>query len=213
MVHPALRQLSETRERFLQAKRHLASAFASVGTQGPQIAIAIEATPGNEAALAAMQGLASRMARAAGGKLTIRLSWFDAVSFNTSTPSSDPVQVEYTASRMKVGGAPTLPALIGFNEALAAAVSDMPAFRPDAIILIGSTFQQDPSGAQLLAARLKAQGTKVHCFQTGSKVMTEDVFRHLCAMTGGRFARIGEPHSLEELCEQAALETQNAPAP
>lgn len=213
MVHPALRQLSETRERFLRVKAHLASIFASPDERGPSIAFVIEATPETQSAIASLKGVAARMARAAGRPLFLRLSWFDAVIFQTSMASIDPAQIEYTLSRVKPGGLPTLPALVGFTEGLASAVTDMPSMRPDAVILIGSTFQQDPSGAQILAARLKAQGTKIHCFQTGSKVMTEDVFRHLCAMTGGRFARIDEPHSLEELCEQAVLETQNAPAP
>lgn len=186
------RAFTKERERFIRL-------LDANGAAAPYLGVIIG--PLSDAAFTQLRTMPGRMADAAAPRgLRFRIIHFDALRLTSTFGPSDAKQAEFNLTQAQRTEALPLPALVGFNEALASFDTDVPGFRADAIILAGSAFQQDPEAAQTTALRLRERGTKLYCFQEGSDPLTGAVFQHLAAITGGRYARIGAPLSLEELC-------------
>jgi hypothetical protein len=78
---------------------------------------------------------------------------------------------------------------------------------PDAVILVGDTFEEDTEVAAALARVLKDAGVKVFSFLEGSDETAARTFLHLAQTTGGKFTSFGTQLPLRDLCEGVALLT------
>lgn len=177
------------------------------------LGVIFDASSGSEDILAAMKTMPTKMLGTARGldKIALRFVHFGAFQASSTLWASDPAMLERQLAGVESSGAMTLPALVGFNEALAGFITGMERFRPAAVILIGRNYLQDPDAAVAAAHQLRQQGTKLYCFQRGNDPLLAAVFAHLAAMTGGRFVTAADGQTMEEFCEDVALREAGSP--
>jgi len=169
-----------------------------------RIGFIIDATASREETWERAQAIQAKMFRAVAGlgRLSLRLVHFGGGEIVDHGWLGNPREAAARLARVECvrGRTRILPALERFYF-----WNERNGQRPDAIILIGDTFEEDGSQIEPIGGLLWAAGVKVFAFLEGEDWTAESAFRLLAERTRGKFAKLGDDLPLSELCTGVAL--------
>lgn len=168
-----------------------------------RIGFVIDATASRAQSWIEAQAIQAEMFRAVSGigALSLRLVHYGGTALADYGWQDDARAIAATMAQVNCVGGYTqiLPALCALLE-------DADEW-PNAVIIVGDAFEEDPEQIAPLAYELKEAGIKVFTFIEGYDDRAARAFQLLAELTGGRFARFGAALPLRDLCAGVALYT------